>query len=197
MYLSGLRRRTRDYRCHKLMNHIHALCNHDKAASDLLLDWMAHMILHPTIKPSKGIFLSGPQCSGKSTFKEMVSRLVPTCHIRPIGCGSREFEPVLVVATEFQPSDAKWEQLKSLVAEQTLTVQKIHTPPRVIHSAKRVLVLARDTVAAPSSHFHICSGSDESHDAVYWSALWNDINSPTVIDALRGLLMARSPPIKL
>ena len=57
-----------------LRHQIHELAQDDANAS-LLLNWMGHMLRHPTVKPQKGIVLVGPPCCGKSLFFRLLALL--------------------------------------------------------------------------------------------------------------------------
>ena len=77
-YRDGLLVRRGDYvfRINRvILDHIRTLCQTD-ANFKFMLDWMAHMLQFPYIKPQRGIVLAGPLCSGKTSFTRLLTRLL-------------------------------------------------------------------------------------------------------------------------
>ena len=58
-----------------ILDQIRTFCLVDENA-DRLLDWMAHMLQFPYIKPQRGIVLAGPPHCGKTSFARFLTLLL-------------------------------------------------------------------------------------------------------------------------
>ena len=77
-YREGLRTRRAEYfiRTNRvILEHIRTLCQSDDAFNRIL-DWMAHMLQHPQVKPPKAIVLLGPEGSGPTLVATVLARLL-------------------------------------------------------------------------------------------------------------------------
>ena len=59
LYVTGLRTRLRRWYVTKILCELSMLCNDDTSARDYLLDWMTHMVQHPSTKPGCAVMLIG------------------------------------------------------------------------------------------------------------------------------------------
>ena len=82
-YYDGLRMRRADYIARMVLHiQIRTFCQTDENANiNRLLDWMAHLLQFPNIKPQRGIVLVGPPRCGKTSFINFLAMLLGENHI--------------------------------------------------------------------------------------------------------------------
>lgn len=177
----------------RALENILALCDGDAEACDYLLDWIAHMLLHPDVKPSRGVALVGGEGANKCVLTTLLSRLVPTLvtHDPRDVVGKHNARMVvarLVVLQE--PHRPGSPALKQLLSDSTLVV---HDPfERAVPSSHRLLLTAEAMPAARSLRVIRCTDrSLGTH-----SGLLHELLTTPALDALRQLLLARPVPAR-
>ena len=191
-FTEGLRERQRGRRrrlAATLLECVDALCDREAAARECLLDWMAHLVQHPSHKPSKAIVLVGHERCGMNIVVTLLSRLVPTLqthdarrHVFGSYNGVVSSVDLLVVESADQP---QIEKLRTLLTRTHLSVGSLRDVPSSHH-----VLLTVDEWHEPSRHFlpircspHCLRG----HAAVLREVL----TTPGALDEVRALLRAR------
>lgn len=174
-----------------LLEQVDALCDHDAAARDFVLDWVAHMLKWPEHKPHKALVLVGRERCGKNALVALLSRLVPTLQTHDarrhvFGRYNAPMASARLVVLE----DAAWRQsagpIKSLICDTHLVVGGVYVEP----SSHRVLMMADECPTDPTFHGRCvpvhCSGAQDLA-----AVLYEVLTTPGALDEVRALLLAR------
>ena len=190
-YCNGLRYRM------SLMHSIRTFCLTD-ANADYILDWMAHMLQYPSVKPQKGIILVGQPCCGKSLFAELLVLLLgqDNVHQRPFRLGRINYliEGKRLVRLEDWNIRNRLPQIHQLISDQNITIQRRFQDPYNVPSHHRVLITTNmlSLVLNHSNAFQrftvIPCGSVFFNTQVFHEAM----NDPVKLAELRQHLMQRS-----
>ena len=198
MYTEDLHRRIDDRHRHaatKVVDYVGMLCNDDAAARDYLLDWTAHMLQHPDVKPSKGIVLVGRENCGKTMLVHLLSRLIPTLYTNNprrdvYGRHNGLMEITQLVVIE-DAERLHLPSLKSIITDPFVTIRGRHAA-RVVPSSHRTLLLVSELQASlfdrrfyPIHCTEECMGDPETIESL------RHIFSTPALDALRAMLLAR------
>ena len=107
--------------------------------ADIVLDWMAHMLQHPNIKPRKAIVLVGPPGCGKGLFASLFTILLgaeKVCRTDQRMC--RLAGTTLIHFDESNFSEDSLAAMKDLISAQVIAVAI--SDPDIIASYHRVLI---------------------------------------------------------
>ena len=151
IFTESLHERQRQHERQVLFDRIDSLCDHDTAAREYLLDWMAHMVQFPHHKPAKAVVLVGHCHRSKDFLITVLTRLVPTLHTSDprrdvYGKQNGLMEGTRLVVIE----DAKRlhiPDLKSLISDSDIVIRERGRGDRLVPSSHRV-VLTIDTMRA-------------------------------------------------
>ena len=125
------------------MHSIRTFCLTD-ANADYILDWMAHMLQYPSVKPQKGIILVGQPCCGKSLFAELLVLLLgqDNVHQRPFRLGRINFliEGKTLVRLDDWNLRNRLSQIHQLISDQNITIRGPFQDPHNVPSHHRVLI---------------------------------------------------------
>jgi len=132
------------------------ICSSDKKVTTYLLDFLAHMLQYPEIKPGVAIILLGGQGVGKGTFFELLraiwrrTTLIVQDIDQVVGKFNSALERHFVVCMDeaiFRGDRKASERLKALVTEPVIRVEEKYEPGRTIESFHRFFA------ATNSNHF--------------------------------------------
>ena len=199
MYTEDLHRRIDDRNrraATRVIDYIGVLCNHDAAARDYLLDWTAHMLQHPDVKPSKGIVLVGREDFGKTMLVHLLCRLIPTlCTNDPrrdvYGRCNTLMESTQLVVIE-NAERLHIPAVKSIITNPLVTIRG-RQATRVVPSAHRTLLIVSELQASLGDRrFYPIHCTEECmNDPETIETLRRIFTSPC-LDALREMLLART-----
>ena len=199
-YTDGLELRIADRHrqaASKVIEQIDVLCNRDAAAREHLLDWIAHMLQHPTVKPGRAIVLVGREGCGKRMLVNLLSRLVPTLLTSdPRRDVYGRYNSLLEAAQLVVIEDAERVHLPSIkatVSHDSVLINERYRPARQITSYHRVMLLMKERKPwmsdarrfYPIQCTEMCMGTAEMANAL------REVVTTPAIDALREVLSAR------
>jgi hypothetical protein len=125
------------------LDSIRTLCQSD-ADFDRVLDWMAHMLQYPNVKPQRGIVLVGPPCCGKSRFADLVAQLLGQNNVLRSNTLRNRFNELLdgmtLVTLDGCNVSEEIAHINSLISDQAITIRRPYQGAVVIPSFHRVLV---------------------------------------------------------
>ena len=190
-YHNGLRNRMQS-----LQYHIRTLCLTD-ANADNVLDWMAHMLQYPNVKPQKCIILVGPQGCGKTLFATLLTLLLGQDNVYQTNTlrmrFNHEMEGKMLVPLDECDLSNELPNIKSLVSDQSIIInrpfQNFHSSP----SHHRVLITANHSNAFQRRFTVIPCGSVSFNPQEFHTAM----NDPVKLAELRQHLMQRSVALDL
>ena len=177
---------------------LHVICAGVDGLLDYLLHFLAHMLQTPEDKPGIMIVLLGGQGTGKGSFFILLAALWPrtTLQVSDVDHVVGGFNAVLernyVVFMDeaiFSGDKKAADRLKSLVTEQTITIEQKYQPRRTLASFHRFFA------ASNHAHFGPVDPDDRRFvflrvaearkgDLPYWSQLHAAIADPAVIAAM-------------
>ena len=195
-YRQGLRARRGEYlqRSNRtLLEFIHALC---QDASPAVLDWMADLLQHPTIKPQRGgIVLVGPQGCGKSTFAALVALLLGRENVWETQTLRDRFNGHLEGVTLVHLSEVRVTNELSatydLLSSPTITINRRYQNPYTIPSSHRILVTTNVLSPLPQHSHAFQRRFTVVHCGVVQDTVHEAIHDPAVISNFRQHLMER------
>ena len=186
-------------RMQSLQYHIRTLCLTD-ANADNVLDWMAHMLQYPNVKPPKGIILVGPPGCGKSLFAELVTLLLGQDNVYRTYTlrehFNHEMEGKMLVHLDECDLRDKLPEIRTLVSHQSITIRRPSQQPYNVPSHHRVLITTNKVLSPLLNHSNafqrrftvIPCGSVFFNTQVFHEAM----NDPVKLAELRQHLMQRS-----
>ena len=130
-YRHGLRERMST-----IQYHVRTFCVND---TDRMLDWMAHMLKYPNVKPPQGIVLIGPPGCGKSLFAQLLTLLLGQDKVVYTPTLPR-FNGCLEGATLVHLDECLKPQVHRFISDQTLAIRRPYQDPYNVPSYHRVLV---------------------------------------------------------
>ena len=179
----------------QIIDHIRVLCNDDRASCEHLLDWMAHMLQHPAVKPRRAVLLLGHEPCGKIMLVNLLSRLVPLLETRDpradvLGKYNPLMEGALLVVMD-EPERLPREQLAHLISDTTLQIRRFRRNARILPSHHRFLLLAAESSRADRRVFTIqcseeCMGGNEK--------FLTEVFTTNALDTFRDFLLSRAVP---
>ena len=156
---------------------------------------MAHMLKHPTAKPTRAVVLIGEERGGVDMLLMLLSRLVPTLQTREPRrdvFGHRNLEAARLVVID-EPARLHVPSLKALLADRRLALREAEG--RSIASQHRVMLTLlepRASLEDARRFFPIhCTGGGSA------AALHAVLTDALAMRALWQLLMARPVPERL
>lgn len=174
-----------------ILSAIFALCN-DGAST--VLDWMAHMLQHPNVKPGKAIVLMGSKGSGRGTFVEFLGLLLGRDKV--VEMSRREFHGHLDGTTLIHLADANLRvdlpRIMELVTDDQILIAPIYQHAYDIPTYHRVIITtnALSPLLQHSTAFHehftviTCPTMDDPE-------FRNAVHDPARLAAFREHLMNR------
>lgn len=196
-YCVGLRERCTPKYVTLLLDQLHALM---PGHAHRVLDWMAHMLKYPNVKPARGVVLVGPPGCGMSLLADLLTLLLGQENVsRSTTLRTARLDGTTLVHIDDCNLRDELEDAVGLLTTQTIAVSTSPgQDPRFFPSKHRVLVTSN--IVPPLLHhsnaFHerfvlIPCGSVQ-HPADFHATM----NDPVKIAALRKHLMKRpeSPP---
>jgi len=123
------------------------ICDGDKASSEYLLDYLAHMLQRPEEKPGIMIVLLGGQGTGKGTFYSLLRSIWRRTTLmvqdveQIVGRFNASLECNYVIFLDealFRGNKSGTEKLKSVTTEPTIHIEQKHQPTRTIESVHRL-----------------------------------------------------------
>jgi hypothetical protein len=180
-----------------LLDQIHALMPGyaNGAHAHLVLDWMAHMLKYPNVKPERGIILVGPPGCGKSLFGCLLTLLLGQENVsRSTALRMARLDGTTLVHIDDCNLHDELENITALLTTQTIAESTSPgQDPRFFPSKHRVLVTSNifPPLLNHSDAFHerfifIPCGSVQ-HPSDFHAAM----NDPVKIAAFRKHLMKR------
>lgn len=163
-----------------------------------VLDWMAHMLQYPNIKPQKAILLVGPQGCGKNLFATLLTLLFGHDHVFRTTTLSEHFNESMEGKTlvHLDGCDIRNElpHIYSLISDKMFTIRRFGQHPYDVPSYHRVLLTIEFFSPllihskAFQQHFTIvlCESVSFSPEEFYGA-----MNDPIQLAAFRQHLMER------
>jgi len=181
------------------------VCDGDVAKFEYMLNYLAHMIQFPELKPGVMPVLVGGQGTGKGTFYQLLLALwghtsLMVSNVQDVvGQFNAAMERNFVIFMDeamFSGDRKAQDRLKSMITETTITVEQKFQPRRTITSYHRFFA------ASNHRHFAQVDGDDRrflflrvsdgrKRDHEYWSRVHGAIGDPLVIAALAHHLRTR------
>ena len=145
-YRDGLHTRRADYVLRTvILDHIRTLCQSDDDFNRVL-NWMAHMLQYPNIKPQRGIALVGPSRCGKTLFVNLVTLLLGQNNVSRSTTLRNRFnnflEGTTLVILDGCNFSEEIAQINRLVFNRTITIRRGYHDAIVVQAFHRVLVTA-------------------------------------------------------
>ena len=185
-------------RIQSLQYHIRTLCLTD-GNSDLVLNWMAHMLQYPNVKPQKGIILVGPPRCGKTLFATLLSLLSGQDTVYQTNTLRMQFnhemeDKTLVHLDECDLRD-ELPEIRTFISDQNITINRPFQQPYNVPSHHRVIITT-NTLSPLLNHSNafqqrftvIPCGSVSFNPQEFHTAM----NDPVKVAELRQYLMQRS-----
>ncbi len=134
----------------EFLNHVKILCGNDEQSQDYIIKWLAQMFQYPAIKTICPTFISD-EGSGKGTFLRFIGSLMGQKKILETTTPSRDVWGAFntLMASSFfvnlnemckkEAQDAEG-QIKGLITDSNLTINKKNQDPFVIQSYHRFLI---------------------------------------------------------
>jgi hypothetical protein len=192
--------------CSILMNHIlEIVCNGDVDTFEYILNFLAHMLQYPHLKPGVMIVMIGGQGTGKGSFFRILENLWSRTTLLVsniddvVGKFNANIERNFVLCLDeamFSGNRQAQDRLKSMVTESTVTIEEKNEPRRTIDSFHRFFA------ATNHQHFAQVDSDDRrflflrvsemrKDDRLYWLDLHKAIHDPEVIAAFAHDLLER------
>lgn len=207
MYKCGLRARVQKGKervANEIMDFIHLLCNRDDETCEHLLNWLAHMLQHPTIKPNHAILLVGRESCVKRMLINLISSLVLALLTnqpnRDVFYKFGRFHSTvahvqLVVITDAESIlNRNRSHLKHLISDSVLESHVRQQGPQVIPSYHRVLLETHRSCEPNERRVFAIQCCEE---CIQRSTPFTSDQYPMAVDALRNVLLARPVPMRL
>ena len=163
--------------------------------ADRLLDWMAHMLQYPTVKPQKGMVLLGPPGCGKTLFATLLTLLLgrgrvwQTTTLKHL---NGEVEGVTLVHLTECDLREELPRIHTFISDQIITIQQPYQEPHTIPSQHRVLITTNSLPPLHANAFQqrftvIPCGSAAFNPHTFHA----NIHEPIKVQELRQYLMQR------
>ena len=114
-------------------------CICDADAAEFWLDWLAHALQHPAVKPCRAVALVG-DAVGKTLLVDLVLQLLPTIRMYAERShqllNSTVLENALVVVAYRESTE-----LMSLISDEVICIRRPNQPCREVRSCHRVLLI--------------------------------------------------------
>jgi hypothetical protein len=158
----------------------------DKAKADYILDWLAHMVQKPGVKPGVAIVLLGKKGSGKSLFINIVEMAIGRQNAFITASADQLFQQfnidlaskLLIVSEEafFAGNHKQNNQLKHLLTGHDMQVEQKFGERLSIQSTHRVMMTSNEDqpvhMTVDERRFLICEVSDHRiEDSTYFQPL--------------------------
>jgi hypothetical protein len=189
-----------------IRNHIRdVICNGEPIAFDYLVKFLAHMVQKPEEKPGVIVVLLGGQGTGKGMFFNLLHEIFSKTTLlvsdvdRVIGRFNAQLERNYIVCMDealFVGDRKAIDRLKSVITENTITIEEKYQPSRSIRSYHRLF--------AASNHDHFANIEKDDRrflflrvseaykqDTIYFKTLSDAINDLTTIGALLYYLLRK------
>ena len=144
-YRDGLRTRRAEYFITFIWYHIRTLCQSDDDFNRIL-DWMAHMLQYPNIKPQRAIVLVGPPHCGKTLFADFVTLLLGQNNVWRCNTLRNRFNDFLdgmtLVTLDGCNVSEEIAQINRLVSFNNVSIRRRYHDTILVPSFHRVLVTA-------------------------------------------------------
>ena len=147
-YREGLRTRRVEYfiRINRvILDHIRTLCQSDDDFNRVL-DWVAHMLQSPNIKPQRGIVLVGPPRCGKTLFADFVTLLLGQNNVwwsNTLRTFFNEFlDGMTLITLDGCNVSEEIAQINRLVSHKKVSIRRRYHDAILVPSFHRVLVTA-------------------------------------------------------
>ena len=191
----------------RIRRHIHEIiCDRDTALFEYLLDYLAHMLQKPEVKPGVMVVLLGSQGTGKGLFFQILQRIWGRTSLlvsdiqQVVGNFNAALERNYIIMMDealFSGDRKSQDRMKSLITEKTCTVEQKYQPSRTIKSVHRFF--------ASSNHEHFSHvevddrrslivrvSTSRQGDRKYFSELAAEIDDDSVIAAMIDDLLRRN-----
>ena len=133
-YVNGVRERL------QLHHHVTRTCG---VGSSYWLDWLAHALQYPSVKPHHGVALVGDP-TGRANLVDMLQHLLPTCRGHETVQRSWMLHPLLeraLAVIVYEPTPRLKSELATLLVEKTVTIRRPSQPVRIVRSSHRMVIL--------------------------------------------------------
>jgi hypothetical protein len=131
-------------------NHIGIMCNHDNNATDYVLNWFAHLLQLPAVKPETCVVITGIQGTGKTIALDPIKKIMGGGYFETTN-PERDvwgtFNPLmasslLVVLSEVDKRNAFGHdgKIKGLKTDKEITIRNLHQAPYTIRSSHRFII---------------------------------------------------------
>lgn len=180
------------------------ICSGDKAVFGYLIQFIAHMLQHPHVKPGIMPVLLGGQGVGKGTLFELLRAIWPSTTLQVsdvdhiTGGFNSVLECVYVVCLDeamFKGDRKALDRMKSLITEPEITIEAKYQPRRSLRSFHRFFAASNHQhfahVEPDDRRFLIMRVSDaRKSDFEYFGRIHTAISDPMTIAALVHDLLA-------
>lgn len=161
------------------------------------LDWVAHMLQYPNVKPQKAIALVGPPGSGKTLLLRLVARLIGENNMLQTSSliqskmnFNGDFEGITLVSLEECNLGQEGHLIKSLISDTHINIRRRYETMRTIPSFHRVVITTHALPASLNSRCTIIN-CDTIQEPFFYASFYEAMNDPINIEALRQVLTER------
>ncbi len=187
---------------HKIIKRI---CENTDEGYDFMINYIAHLVKYPEIKPHVGIFFSSAQGSGKDTFIKLLRKLIGKVCVAfendpenifgkfNISARSNKLVVVLQEADNIKQYNSK---IKDLITCETATLGEKNIRNTVVKDYTRLIVLSNNEniiKIEPDDRRWVmfkCYNYHVDPDPEFFNNVRNDIENPDVVQKFREELLS-------
>jgi hypothetical protein len=196
-----------------ILKHIReVLCASDEKASDYFIDWLAHIVQKPNVKPTVAILMKSAEGTGKGTIYRLLKKILGANAHQVNGSYQimGRFNGIvagrlLIFGDEVDMTDKKvFDRAKGIISEPTISLElKGIDPEPVPNLARFIFTGNHDQVISAGTRerrFLVLEPSEHMiEDQDYWQSLNNlidDGGAPAFLDFLQNIDLANFNPFK-
>lgn len=141
----------------KFLDLIASICDDDKACIEYLLNYLAHTIQQPSIKPEVAVVMRGPQGIGKGTLMKLMGSFNDNYkHLSSANSLVGNFSGHLIDSYIVFADEAVWGgdkvaegRLKAMITEDKLSIRAMHKDEIYVKSYVRLFVASNEDWVVP------------------------------------------------
>ena len=167
------------------------ICTGNDAATEYVLNWLAHIIQNPLEKPETALVLRGRQGTGKTSFAAIFGHLLGRHYIeesdmeRILGRFNASMADKLLILVDeglWGGDRSKVGSLKALITQKWITIEKKGVDPIVLPHHARLIIASNETWAVHADQddrrFVFLDVSDaKAQDSVYFARLYKQMDA--------------------